>query len=92
MPEDDRTTKALQVNLSKRQRNGHYQRLPLLSEAPATSGMRIFCNVSVDTMPFTLAPGDSLLLEVSFTTDTVGVLSASLDIDSDGGSASVVLD
>jgi len=48
-------------------------------------------NFSVDTTSFTLAPDDSLVLDVSFTPDDTISFSASLYIESDGGSASVAL-
>ncbi len=48
-------------------------------------------NFSVDTTSFTLLPGDSTVLDVSFTPDDTGSFNASLDIDSDGGSVNVVL-
>ena len=48
-------------------------------------------NFSVDETPFTLAPGESQTLDVSFTPDEVRSFSASLDIDSNGGSKSVTL-
>ncbi|MCK5330185.1 MAG: choice-of-anchor D domain-containing protein, partial [Candidatus Marinimicrobia bacterium] len=48
-------------------------------------------NFNVDTTSFTLTPGDSVLLDVNFTPDDTGSFSAALDIESDGGDASVVL-
>ncbi|MCK5331881.1 MAG: choice-of-anchor D domain-containing protein, partial [Candidatus Marinimicrobia bacterium] len=48
-------------------------------------------NFDVDTMTFTLVPDDSLFLDVNFTPDDTGSFSASLDIGSDGGNASVEL-
>ena len=48
-------------------------------------------NFSIDTTSFTLTSGDSLFVNIGFTPDTVDSFSASLDIESDGGSASVAL-
>ncbi|MCH8011498.1 MAG: M6 family metalloprotease domain-containing protein [Candidatus Marinimicrobia bacterium] len=48
-------------------------------------------NFSVDTTHFTLAAGANKTLDVSFTPDASGSFSASLDFDSDGGSAGVTL-
>ncbi|MCK5330469.1 MAG: choice-of-anchor D domain-containing protein, partial [Candidatus Marinimicrobia bacterium] len=48
-------------------------------------------NFSVDTTSFTLTPGDSTVLDVSFTPDTSGSFSAALDLESDGGDESVAL-
>ncbi|MBC8400426.1 MAG: PD40 domain-containing protein [Candidatus Marinimicrobia bacterium] len=48
-------------------------------------------NFGVDTTQFTLAPGDSILMDVNFTPYDTGSFSASLAVDSDGGSASVAL-
>ncbi len=46
---------------------------------------------SVDTSAFMLGPGDSLFLDINFTPDDTGSYSASLDIESYGGNASVTL-
>ena len=40
---------------------------------------------------FTLAPGDSLFLDICFTPDDTGSFSASIDFESDGGDESVAL-
>ncbi len=48
-------------------------------------------NFSVDNTPFNLTPGDSTILNVSFTPGVIGSISASLDIESDGGSNSIAL-
>ena len=48
-------------------------------------------NFMVDTGSFTLAPGDSQFLNVSFAPDTVGSFSASLNIFCNGGNESVSL-
>ncbi|MGP8328759.1 MAG: choice-of-anchor D domain-containing protein [Methanosarcinaceae archaeon] len=46
---------------------------------------------AVDTTKFKLAPGDSQVLQISFTPDTSGSLTAALEITSNGGNKSIVL-
>ena len=49
-------------------------------------------NFSVDTTSFTLAPDDSTLFDILFSPDRTGSFSANLNIESDGGAASIVLE
>ena len=48
-------------------------------------------NFSVDTTSFSLDPGDSLSVSVSFAPDTLGFFSANLNINSTGGNATISL-
>ncbi len=48
-------------------------------------------NFGVAVTPFTVAPGDSVFLDVDFLPDDLGEFSAQIDVESDGGNANISL-